>query len=177
MKTVGGQRFLHDVKSAASLTHAGRLKAVAVLPLGLAGIVVSAGWMYSMKKKKVSSVGELIDQWNMHFFHLRWLTVILAKGSDAYNGPNGIGPPDMMNWDEDKSSDSSGPDIEGHTREDHTHSNRAKRGGRVGERRAARGKRIDGQRRSRRTPSVKERNKHRQDRRRLIIAYQPEHDV
>ncbi|KAI0731775.1 hypothetical protein C8Q72DRAFT_775580 [Fomitopsis betulina] len=57
------------------------------------GALVSMGFQHATKGKRAGAVGDIVDQWNMSFFHRRQMTVVLARG---YNGPDGVGPPDMM---------------------------------------------------------------------------------
>ncbi|KZT66654.1 hypothetical protein DAEQUDRAFT_739891 [Daedalea quercina L-15889] len=93
------RRFLYGVKSASALSQAAN--AQAGMELGLLGMLVSLGVDGATKGRKSSAACTLIDQWNIHFFHPRQITVVLAKGTKAYNGPNSVGPPDLMNNTQD----------------------------------------------------------------------------
>ncbi|KAH9932302.1 uncharacterized protein B0H18DRAFT_987492 [Fomitopsis serialis] len=90
------QRFLHDVKLASSLTSNSAQMGRRV---GIVGALVSMGVDQMTKSRKSTAVAELIDQWNASFFHPRQMTVVLAKGSTTYSGPDGASPPDMGTYE------------------------------------------------------------------------------
>ncbi|KAH9835453.1 uncharacterized protein C8Q71DRAFT_859078 [Rhodofomes roseus] len=93
-------RFVQDVRAAAAISS--EMAAPTGRRIGLVGTLVSLGVEQATKSKSSDAVSQLIDQWNMHFFHPRQMTVVLAKGSKAYNGSGSASPPDIMSVDEDK---------------------------------------------------------------------------
>ncbi|TFY59727.1 hypothetical protein EVJ58_g5605 [Rhodofomes roseus] len=166
------QRFLHDIKIASSLSPINRV-AAGVAPMamniGLTGFLVSRGIEKRMRAKKSEAIGQLIEQWNAHFFHPRQISVVLAEGSMVYSGPEGAQPPDMAQYsaalarDDHSSSSSSDEDVP-----------QGVSGGRR-ERRAARRERKEERREERKAEKAarKAQKKNRRELWRLIIAYKP----
>lgn len=174
------QRFLHDVKLAGSLSPANRI-AAAVAPIsmhaGLTGMLVTKGIEHVMRNKKTGAVGELIDLWNVYFFHPRWMTIILAKGSVTYNGPEGAPPPDATMHADDSSSSSSSED-EGHKQDGGRHATkdqrRQERRARKAEHKAQKEERKARKEERKAERKARKGKKKDDEKWRLIIAYQPD---
>jgi len=82
-----------DIKKAATLSTGQNIAAGAMgamVPGIITSVYVTNAIRQSMKTKKRRSVGDLIDSWNLHFFHPRKLEVILARGAERVD--NGVGP-------------------------------------------------------------------------------------
>ncbi|KAI0777320.1 hypothetical protein BD413DRAFT_468132 [Trametes elegans] len=78
------QRFLYDIRIAASLSPTNRILA-GLLPMlfgfGLiSGVFATIGFERYARSRKRGPVSQLIDHWNHLFFHPRYIHVALSKG-------------------------------------------------------------------------------------------------
>lgn len=168
------QRFLHDVRIASSLSPIDRAKA-GVTPIamniGLMGMLVSKGIEKRMRNKKSDAIGELIEHWNAHFFHPRRVTVVLAQGSMAYSGPEGVPPPDMALYSVALARDG---EIMSSSSDEEVRQDQGVLGGRRERRGALRERRQERRaERTARTGQRKDKRKNRHEMWRLVIAYKP----